>query len=58
MHEVRDLHPGFAVKERAPCGALFEGAVTWALRSESGYDVREHVLDLVAHRKKDHDDHD
>jgi len=26
--------------------------------TESGYDVREHVLDLVAHRKKDDDDHD
>jgi hypothetical protein len=45
-------------EERAPCGALFEGAITWALRSESGYDVGEDVLDLVAHRKKDHDDHD
>src|SRR5438445_4964067 len=46
-------------KEREPLAGLsFEGAVTWALRSEGCYDVREHVLDLVAHRKKDHDDDD
>src|SRR5207245_4344959 len=46
-------------KEREPLAGLsFEGAVTCALRSEGCYDVREHVLDLVAHRKKDHDDDD
>jgi hypothetical protein len=48
----------FAKEERAPFGALFEGATKFSVLAESGYDVREHVLDLVAHRKKDHDDDD
>jgi hypothetical protein len=47
-------------KEESPFrGSLFEGVTTFAFSlAESGYDVREHVLDLVAHRKKDDDDHD
>src|SRR5947209_20563829 len=53
------IFPPLRCKEREPLAGLsFEGAVTWALRSEGCYDVREHVLDLVAHRKKDHDDDD
>src|SRR5207302_3049632 len=45
---------------RAPSrGLSLKVLLRWgSVLAECGYDVREHVLDLVAHRKKDHDDHD
>src|ERR1700693_1029001 len=63
LQECRHCSDGLPIslppmRESPLRGSLLKVRLRWFSLAESDYDVREHVLDLVAHRKKDHDDHD